>query len=161
LAPQAVDLIAGEGRVDARAGRRDEEAMMGEAKRRQAASRHEVTFVDSGREPQVPPNPEYPEGIDLDATEGAAVQSCKVPLPYPAPRCGLMTVACKRCGRTIPARFGYRASKSAPPGASLDDDPRAPRYPTAAHSHLRGPEHKTTVVACALTDQRERAGADG
>jgi hypothetical protein len=118
LAPQSVDLIAGEGRVDARAGRRDEEAMMGEAKRRQAASRHEVTFVDSGREPQVPPNPEYPEGIDLDATEGAAVQSCKVPLPYPAPRCGLMTVACKRCGLKVAATVAGRP-----------DDPRSIRIP--------------------------------
>jgi hypothetical protein len=90
--------------------------MMGEAKRRQAALRHEVTFVDSGREPQVPPNPAYPEGIDLDLTEGAAVQSCKVMLPYPAPRCGLMAVVCKRCGFTVAATVAGRP-----------DDPRSVR----------------------------------
>jgi hypothetical protein len=89
---------------------------MGEAKRRKAAPIHEVTFVDSGREPQVPPNPDYPEGIDLDPTEGAPVQSCKVVLPYPAPRCGLMTVACKRCGLTVAVTVAGRP-----------DDPRSVR----------------------------------
>ena len=59
---------------------------MGEAKRRkQANQQHEITFLDSGREPQVAPNPDYPDGVDLDPTEGAPVQSCKVMLPYPAP----------------------------------------------------------------------------
>jgi hypothetical protein len=90
---------------------------MGEAKRR-LKYRHEVTFLDSGREPQVAPNPDYPEGIDLDPTEGAPVQSCKVLLPYPAPRCGALVVACKRCGCTVAATVAGRP-----------DDPRSMRLP--------------------------------
>jgi hypothetical protein len=90
---------------------------MGEAKRR-LKYRHEVTFLDSGREPQEAPNPDYPEGIDLDPTEGAPVQSCKVLLPYPAPRCGAMVVACKRCGFTLAATVAGRP-----------DDPRSVRLP--------------------------------
>lgn len=89
---------------------------MGEAKRKQRF--HEVKFLDSGREPQVAPNPDYPKGIDLDSTEGAAVQSCKVMLPYPAPRCGLMAVTCKRCGLKVAATVAGRP-----------DDPRSVRMP--------------------------------
>lgn len=91
---------------------------MGEAKRRKQQPTHEVTFIDAGREPQEAPNPDYPEGIDLDATDGAAVQSCKVPLPYPAPRCGAMVVQCKRCG-----------FKAAATVAGRPDDPRSMRIP--------------------------------
>lgn len=87
---------------------------MGEAKRRR--EQFTVTFLDSGREPQVAPNPAYPDGIDLDPTEGAAVQSCKVMLPYPAPRCGVMAVKCGRCGLSIAATVAGRP-----------DDPRSVR----------------------------------
>jgi hypothetical protein len=93
---------------------------MGEAKRRQQQQMrmYEVTFLDAEREPQEAPNPDYPEGIDLDATEGATVQSCKVPLPYPAPRCGAMVVQCNRCG--------FRAAATV---AGRPDDPRSVRIP--------------------------------
>lgn len=59
-----------------------------------------VTFLDSGREPQCPPNPAYPKGTNLDMSEGAA-NVCLQPLPYPAPRCGLMVVACDACGLRV------------------------------------------------------------
>jgi hypothetical protein len=78
---------------------------MGEAKRRRihsppqsAVDWIDVEFIDSGREPTQPPDPDYPHGIKLDVTGGAKVQSCLVGIPYPAPRCGIMTMVCRRCG---------------------------------------------------------------
>lgn len=59
----------------------------------------EIQWVDSGREPKCPPNPDYPEGIDIPAPSGAA-QRCKAKLPYPAERCGMFLIRCKRCGLT-------------------------------------------------------------
>jgi hypothetical protein len=59
-----------------------------------------VTWVDAGKEPQVPPNPNYPAGIDLDISEGAA-QTCATPLPYPARRIGHYVVECRICGRRV------------------------------------------------------------
>ena len=61
---------------------------------------HRVKWVDSGREPQLPPNPSYPKGIDLDASYGAD-KTCKVALPYPAMRCGHYHVKCRACGATV------------------------------------------------------------
>lgn len=55
-----------------------------------------VTFLDSGREPQCPPNPDYPRGIDIDISRGA-LRTCQVNLPYPAPRVGQWLVGCERC----------------------------------------------------------------
>lgn len=70
-----------------------------------------ITWHDSGREPQCPPNPAYPSGIDLDAAfEGA----CETALPYPAPRCGHYLVVCRRCG----LRVGVTT-------AGRPDDPRS------------------------------------
>lgn len=57
----------------------------------------DVSWIDRGREPQSPPDPKYPDGVDADASGGAA-QTCKVMLPYPARRCGYHTVVCKVCG---------------------------------------------------------------
>jgi hypothetical protein len=59
-----------------------------------------VTWADAGREPQCAPNPDYPDGIDLDASEGAT-QTCTVVLPYPAKRCGQYIVTCRLCGYVV------------------------------------------------------------
>lgn len=56
-------------------------------------------WVDRGREPQAPPDPTHPNGIDLDLSKGAT-RTCLTPLPYPAKRCGLYLVKCDRCGLT-------------------------------------------------------------
>lgn len=61
---------------------------------------HKVTFIDSGREPKCAPNPDYPIGRDLDLSEGAT-KTCKVMLPYPAPRCGAMVARCLTCGMSV------------------------------------------------------------
>lgn len=63
-------------------------------------------FIDSGREPRLPPDPAYPHGIDIDGSHGAA-KACRIELPYPAPRCGQWDVNCLLCGfRTIVTAAG-------------------------------------------------------
>lgn len=46
-----------------------------------------------------PSNPEYPEGISIDASNGAA-KTCKIKLPYPAKGCGQHIVTCNKCKQT-------------------------------------------------------------
>jgi hypothetical protein len=58
---------------------------------------HKVEFLDSGREPQCPPDPAFPKGKDVNLMLPSEIKSCTVALPYPAPRCGLMMVKCIRC----------------------------------------------------------------
>lgn len=60
------------------------------------AKYHQVKWLDAGREPQCPPNPNYPNGIDVDISLGAK-NACDVTLPYPAKRCGQYVVKCDRC----------------------------------------------------------------
>ena len=57
-----------------------------------------VTFHDSGREPKNPPDPAYPNGINIDISKGAGV-CCLVELPYPAPRCGQWVIVCEECNQ--------------------------------------------------------------
>jgi hypothetical protein len=59
-----------------------------------------VTWLDDVRRPQHPPNPAYPNGIEVDCSGGAAV-TCTQALPYPAKGCGQYLVACETCGLTI------------------------------------------------------------
>jgi hypothetical protein len=59
-----------------------------------------VTWLDEGRRPQYPPNPIYPNGIEVDCSDGAAV-TCTQALPYPAKGCGKYFLVCETCGRTI------------------------------------------------------------
>lgn len=72
-----------------------------------------VEWIDRGREPQCEPNPDYPDGIDVDCSDGAQ-STCSTPLPYPAKRCGLFLVKCERCGFTAAITTAGRA-----------DDPRS------------------------------------
>jgi len=59
----------------------------------------EVQWVDNHREPQCAPNPDFPDGVDLDFSEGSP--ACTVQLPYPAKRCGLYVVKCNLCGFSV------------------------------------------------------------
>lgn len=62
---------------------------------------HEITFQRSGRgKAQCPPNPDYPNGIALDAFTADA-PSCTVSLPYPAPECGMWIVYCRQCSMSM------------------------------------------------------------
>lgn len=56
-----------------------------------------TTWVDRGFEPRNPPDPDYPDGIDCDVSNGAS-QTCSVALPHPARRCGYWLIKCDRCG---------------------------------------------------------------
>lgn len=82
-------------------------------------SQFELTWVDSGHEPQCPPNPDYPDGIDVDLA--SPHQGCKVDLPYPARRCGFHKIVCKLCGGA------YLVTTAGRP-----DDPRSALVPCAS-----------------------------
>lgn len=58
-----------------------------------------VRWIDRHRRPQCAPNPAYPDGIDIDVSNGAK-QACLVELPHPARRVGLYVLKCDECGQT-------------------------------------------------------------
>lgn len=58
-----------------------------------------VTWHDAGREPKCAPDPQYPLGVDVDASDSAKV-TCKTLLAYPAKRCGQYHVHCETCGQS-------------------------------------------------------------
>ena len=74
---------------------------------------HKVEWVDARKEPKCPPNPAYPNGIDLDVSKNAE-RTCTVSLPYPAKRIGYYHIECLICGR-------IRACTT----AGRPDDPRS------------------------------------
>jgi len=59
-----------------------------------------IEWHDHGREPQCPPDPAFPNGMDLDCAVWCVEgwPTCKTDLPYPAKRCGYYIVECKLCG---------------------------------------------------------------
>lgn len=59
-----------------------------------------VQWLDFGREPECPPDPNYPSGKDVDASIGAKA-TCVALLPCPAPRCGAYAVRCQVCGMSV------------------------------------------------------------
>jgi len=75
-----------------------------------------VEWIDREREPKCPPNPRYPLGVDIDLA--GAGDGCKTDVPYPAPRCGIYVIRCKRCGQSIGVTTAGRI-----------DDPRTVRVP--------------------------------
>ena len=72
-----------------------------------------IDWIDNKREPQCPPNPDFPLGIDVDASGGSR-KTCTVSLPYPAKRCGAYVVTCEKCGQSVAATTAGRP-----------DDPRS------------------------------------
>jgi hypothetical protein len=64
------------------------------------SDQHTIVFLDSGRDPEIPPNPQYPTGKFVDASYGTSM-TCDVELPYPAPRWGVMFIKCSKCGLNI------------------------------------------------------------
>ena len=59
-------------------------------------SQFKITWVDAGREPQVKPDPRFPNGIDIDMSRDQE-EACTTGLPYPARRCGHFVIECERC----------------------------------------------------------------
>lgn len=76
-----------------------------------------IVWLDSGREPQCPSNPRYPNGIDIFAPPNTK-RACVTTLPYPAPRCGVHLITCSLCGL-----------KAAVTAAGRPDDPRSIHLP--------------------------------
>jgi hypothetical protein len=72
-----------------------------------------IKWHDAGREPQVAPNPAYPNGMDVDASDKSR-KHCTVELPYPAKRCGYYVIACLVC------RMNFACTTAGRP-----DDPRS------------------------------------
>jgi hypothetical protein len=72
-----------------------------------------VRWIDGKREPVCPPNPLYPNGIDIDLSRGASV-TCSAALPYPALRIGGFAIDCPVCGQSAYITTAGRA-----------DDPRS------------------------------------
>ena len=57
-------------------------------------------FKPSGRgKARCAPNPEHPDGVDINLANGIA--SCSLDLPYPAPECGIWIVKCDACKQSI------------------------------------------------------------
>ena len=92
-----------------------------------------IKFIDSGREPQVAPDPRFPNGMDIvehsagpvvrlpypegvHITDADAGKGCRFILPYPAPRCGALVVECETCGKRVALTVAGRP-----------DDPRSLR----------------------------------
>ena len=71
-----------------------------------------IRWIDSGREPKCPPDPNFPNGKDCDLSNGKV--HCKVNVPHPTPRCGYWFLKCERCGSATLATTAGRP-----------DDPRS------------------------------------
>ncbi len=79
---------------------------------------HIVEFMPSGRgKAQCAPDPRYPDGKDIDISDGAL--ACAIQLPYPAPECGAWVVKCNACERGAIAITA----------AGRPDDPRLVKIP--------------------------------
>lgn len=59
-----------------------------------------ISWIDRGREPKHPPNPDYPNGIDLVLAKDPAGPRCYKQLAYPARRCGHYVIICETCNQT-------------------------------------------------------------
>jgi len=73
----------------------------------------EIVWYDDGRDPKSPPDPSYPDGIDLDLSRGR-LNYCETNLMHPTPRCGKYYIKCNKCGITALITTAGRA-----------DDPRS------------------------------------
>lgn len=86
------------------------------------SDRFKIDWVDSGREPRCPPNPDFPDGIDINLADAAEV-ACTTLLPYPARRCGYYVVRCQVCGTSVAITTAGRP-----------DDPRSAMIPCVRRS---------------------------
>ena len=64
------------------------------------AADFEIDWIDRRRNPRSPPDPRYPEGMDICIAAGDG-PTCSTLLGYPARRCGYYVVRCLRCGLTV------------------------------------------------------------
>lgn len=94
--------------------------------------KHDVKWVDGLRDPVSPPDPKFPDGVDLDCSRGSR-KACRVDLPYPAARCGHYVIRCSDCQLlTMVSTAGRR------------DDPRSVKLPCKAKPYV---EQKKREIA--------------
>ena len=93
---------------------------------------HKIQWIDSNAEPKKPPNPKYPNGIDLDMAKQAE-KSCLVMLPYPAKRIGYFDIECTGCGLRVAISTAGRR-----------DDPRSVRVACKGRPNARNDRNKRT-----------------
>jgi hypothetical protein len=79
--------------------------------------RFSIEWTDYHRPTKHAAHPDFPHGIDIDVSRGAA-KTCTVPLPYPAKGCGYYAVECAVCGLTVGMTTAGRP-----------DDPRSIKVP--------------------------------
>lgn len=59
-----------------------------------------IEFIPSGRgKARCEANPDFPNGIEVDVSDGK--KGCVIKLPYPAPECGVWVVRCNACNTSI------------------------------------------------------------
>ena len=103
-----------------------------------------VEFRASGRgAAQCPADPNYPDGIDIDASEGL-VPFCVARLPYPAPECGVFLVSCSECLKQVAITAAGRA-----------DDPK-----TVQIACLEKIEGRPVIVVCRRASEPPKEGID-
>jgi hypothetical protein len=81
----------------------------------------DVTFIDAGREPKEKPDPDFPNGRELDLRTNVLQKHCCRGVPYPAPRCGQYLITCNVCRLRVVVTVAGRP-----------DDPRSITLPCKA-----------------------------
>lgn len=61
---------------------------------------HKIEFLTNGRMPKCAPNPDYPNGKEVNIADKAE-PFCEVDIPYPAECCGIWRIECTKCGISI------------------------------------------------------------
>lgn len=93
-----------------------------------------VQWVDREREPKCPPQQQFPNGTDVDMSDGATF-TCSIEVPYPAKHCGIYVIHCPTCGQ-----------RNAITTAGRHDDPRKVTFACFAQALEPGIPGFTKVV---------------
>jgi hypothetical protein len=92
--------------------------------------RFNVKWLDGGRPPQSPPDPDYPDGLDVVIPRGQndSEKTCHADIPYPPPHrhIGQWLITCTLCG--------FKLMMTA---ASRPDDPKSVTFPCQKHKMKR------------------------
>lgn len=93
---------------------------------------HTLSYMVRGGPPKSPPNPAFPQGVDVDLSDNAKV-SCLVVLPYPNPNknIGTWMIRCDQCKQIV-----------AVTAAARSDDPRTVRLACKEKTGPLSPYHR-------------------
>jgi len=70
-------------------------------------SHFRIQWIDHHRDPQEPPNPNFPNGRPLDISQGRS-PNCTVELVHPTKRCGIYVIHCTKCRQRVAATTAGR-----------------------------------------------------